>query len=85
MSIEFTEVELINPVQQAVQLTNENIEYFAESLNGQIDENGLMSFQISNHVHFCIAGDWLVLFDRGRDILKFSDKMYKRLFQNREV
>lgn len=84
MSTELTEVEFINPVQQAVQLTTENIEYFAENLNGSAEE-GVLKFQISNHVHYAVPGDWLVLFDRGRDILTFTDKMYKRLLQSRKV
>jgi hypothetical protein len=84
MSTELTEVEFINPVQQAVQLTTDNIEYFAENLNGSVEE-GVLKFQISNHVHLAIPGDWLVLFDKGRDILTFTDKMYKRLLHTREV
>jgi len=73
-------VVLKNKTQQAVQLTNDNIQEAAESLNGTVDE-GILNFQISNHPHVAIATDWLVLFDGGRDILTFTDKMYQRLFE----
>jgi hypothetical protein len=72
---------LKNPIQQTVRLTNENIQYYAEALNGTVEE-GILNFQISNHPHVAIAGDWLVLFDRGRDILVFTDKMYQRLYKS---
>jgi hypothetical protein len=65
----------------ALQLSNENIQEFAESLNGTVNE-GVLSFKISNHEHFAIVGDWVILFDRGRDILTFSDKMFQRLFKS---
>jgi len=79
---EFNNVSLKNPIQQTVQLTTENISYFAESLNGTVDEAGILWFQISNHKHSALPGDWLVLFDRGRDILVFTDKMFQRLYKS---
>lgn len=78
---EFNNVSLKNPIQQTVQLTTENIEYFAQSLNGSA-ENGVLEFKISNHTHYALPGDWLVLFDRGIDILVFTDKMFQRLYKS---
>lgn len=82
IEMDFNNASLKNPVQQVKQLTAENIQYFAESLNGTVDESGILEFQISNHVHHAIPGDWLVLFDRGRDILVFTDKMFQRLYKS---
>ena len=84
MNIEFKAGALKNPVQQIIQLDNENLEYFRESLNGTL-EDGVLRFQISNHPHYAIAGDWLVLFDGGRDILVFTNKMFQRLFKSVDV
>lgn len=78
---EFNNVSLKNPIQQTKQLTTDNIEYFAESLNGTL-ENGVLSFTISNHTLYAIPGDWLVLFDRGRDVIVFTDKMFQRLYKS---
>lgn len=79
--MEFNTVSLKNEIQQAVKLSNENIQEAAESLDGTLEE-GILTFQTSNHVHHAIAGDWLVLFDRGIDILVLTDKMFQRLFQS---
>jgi hypothetical protein len=79
--LDFNTVSLKNPIQMSRQLTTENIVYFAESLNGTA-ENGILTFSISNHTHHAIPGDWLVLFDRGRDILVFTDKMFQRLYMS---
>lgn len=78
---DFNTASLKNPIQQVKQLTVDNIAYFAESLNGTL-ENGILTFSISNHTHHAIPGDWLVLFDRGRDILVFTDKMFQRLYMS---
>jgi len=79
--LEFGNGSLKNPIQQVKRLTPENIEYFAESLNGTI-ENGILEFSISSHTHYAVAGDWLVLFDRGIDILVLTDKMFQRLYMS---
>ena len=81
MSLVFNTVSLKNDIQQTIKVSEDNIQELAESLNGTVEE-GVMSFQISNHKHFVLVGDWLVLFDRGRDILVFTDKMYQRLFKS---
>jgi len=78
---ELNTVSLKNPIQLTKQLTTENIQYFAESLNGTV-ENGILEFHISSHVHYAVPGDWLVLFDRGIDILVFTDKMFQRLYKS---
>lgn len=75
----FSEASLKEPIQQVVQLTDENLAEAAENLNGTL-EDGILSFQLSNHPHFAIAGDWLVLFSGGIDALVFTDKMYKRIY-----
>lgn len=77
---EFSNAALKNPIQQVKQLTIDNIQYFAESLNGTV-ENGVLEFKISNHTHYALPGDWLILFDRGIDILVFTDKMFQRLYK----
>lgn len=79
--MKFNTVELKNPIMMALKVTEENFQELTESLNGTI-KDGVMSFQISNHVHYVLIGDWVVLFERGRDILVFTDKMYQRLFKS---
>lgn len=81
MALVFNTVSLKNDIQQAIKVDEDNIDELAESLNGTI-ENGVVSFKISNHEHYFIVGDWIILFDRGRDILTFSDKMFQRLFKS---
>lgn len=78
---DFDTVSLKNPIQQTKQLTSDNIQYFADSLNGTLEE-GVLKFQISNHTLYALPGDWLVIFDRGQDILVFTDKMFQRLFKS---
>lgn len=79
--IEFKPVELKSPVQLALRITEDNIDELAESLNGSVNE-GILSFKISTHELFVIAGDWLVLFERGQDIVTYTDKMYQRLYKD---
>ena len=81
MSLVFNTVSLNNDIQQTLRISEDNILELAESLNGILVE-GVMSFQISNHKHYVMVGDWVVLFDRGRDVLIFTDKMYQRLFKS---
>lgn len=79
--MEFNTVKLKNETQLALKIDADNIEEVASSLNGTI-EDGVLKFQISNHVHYALIGDWVVLFDRGRDILIFTDKMFQRLYMS---
>lgn len=79
--MEFNTVKLKNETQLALRVNIENIEELASSLNGTI-EDGILKFQISNHIHYVLPGDWVVLFDRGRDILVFTDKMFQRLYMS---
>ncbi len=81
MALNFNTVGFKGTSITALQITEENIEEFAESLNGKVTE-GVLSFQISNHPHYAITGDWVVLFNRGIDILTFSNKMFQRLFKS---
>jgi hypothetical protein len=81
MSLIFNTVSFKNDTQQAIKVTEDNFQEISDSINGTIVD-GVMSFQISNHKHFVLVGDWLVLFDRGRDILVFTDKMFQRLFKS---
>lgn len=78
----FSEATLKEPVQQVVQLTDENLAEAAENLNGTL-EDGILKFQLSDHPHFAIAGDWLVLFSGGIDALVFTDKMYQRIYNTK--
>lgn len=82
MAIEFNTVEFKGTSIQAVKISDENISELAVSLNGKIDDGGMLSFTLSNHELFAYVGDWLILFDRGRDALTFSDKMFQRLFKS---
>lgn len=79
--MKFNPVELKTPVMMALRIDEENFEEVVTSLNGTITE-GVASFKISNHVHYFVVGDWIVLFDQGRDILTFTDKMFQRLFKS---
>lgn len=81
MALNWNTAEFKNPTLMVMKVTAENFEELTESLNGTIIE-GVMSFQISNHNHFVMVGDWIVLFDRGRDILVFTDKMFQRLIKS---
>lgn len=73
--MDFITVTPIYTVHQAVQLTEENLPKAAASLNGTL-ENGILSFTISNHTLYGMAGDWLVIF--GTDVHVYTDKYYKR-------
>lgn len=62
-------------IHRSVQLTTENIEQAAAELNGTV-ENGILTFEISNHTLHGLPGDWLVIF--GTDVHIYTDKYYKR-------
>ena len=71
----FDTVEPKYKTHRAVKLTNENIQQAAKELNGTLEE-GILTFQISNHVLRGIAGDWLVIF--GTDVQIYTDKYFQR-------
>lgn len=71
----FDTVEPRYKTHRAVRLTEENISEAAESLNGTL-ENGILTFEISNHTLRGLVGDWLVIF--GTDIHIFTDKYFQR-------
>jgi hypothetical protein len=73
--MEFSVVTPKHTVHRAAQLTPENLQEAAESLNGTV-EDGILTFQISNHVIHGLAGDWLVIF--GTDVHVYTDKYYQR-------
>jgi hypothetical protein len=77
--MEFNTVQPKHLIHQAVQLTEENIQEAADSLNGTL-ENGILSFQISNHTLYGMAGDWLVIF--GTDVHIFTDKYFQRNYES---
>lgn len=60
---------------RVVRLTEENIAEAAAELNGTL-EDGILTFQVSNHVLRGIVGDWLVVF--GTDVHIYTDKYYQR-------
>ena len=68
---------------RADQITAENIEDFAASINGTI-EDGILTFQIHNWTHRAIVGDWVVVYLPFGDIQTFSDAMFNRIFSRDE-
>lgn len=71
-------VEVIGHM-RADQLTADNIEDFAKSLNGRLEE-GILVFEVHNWTHRAIIGDWIVVFLPSGDLLTFTDKFFKRNF-----
>ncbi|QFG12248.1 Hypothetical Protein OBI_RACECAR_138 [Arthrobacter phage Racecar] len=80
--MDFITVTPRHTIHRAVQLTEENLPEAAESLNGKL-ENGILSFTISNHTLYGMAGDWLVIF--GTDVHIFTDKYYQRNYDPVEL
>jgi len=77
--MEFNTVTPKHTVHRAVQLTSENLQEAADSLNGKV-EDGILTFQISNHVIHGLAGDWLVIF--GTDVHVYTDKYFQRNYES---
>lgn len=73
-----SEIE-VKGILSADQITFENIDDFAASLNGVI-ENGILVFEIHDWKHRVIPGDWVVLFTSG-DLLTFTDAFFNRNFR----
>lgn len=65
---------------RADQVTTENIEDFAKSLNGTV-EGGMLSFEIHKWTHTVIPGDWIVVFMPSGDIQTYTDSMFSRIFE----
>lgn len=80
--MEFNTVTPKHTVHRAVRLTTENLQEAAESLNGTVDE-GILTFQISNHVIHGLAGDWLVIF--GTDVHIYTDKYFQRNYKSLDI
>jgi hypothetical protein len=78
--MEFNTVEHKFPIQRAVQLTVDNIEEAAESVNGSISDSGILEFQISNRTLHGLPGDWLVVF--GTDVHIYTDKYFQRNYNS---
>ena len=68
---------------RADQITAENIDDFAASINGTI-EDGILTFKIHNWTHRAIVGDWVVVYLPSGDIQTFSDAMFNRIFSRDE-
>lgn len=77
--MEFNTVTPKHQIHRAVRLTDENLQEAADSLNGTV-EDGTLTFQISNHTLYGLAGDWLVIF--GTDVHVFTDKYFQRNYQS---
>lgn len=77
--MKFDTVEPKYKTHRAVRLTEANLQEAADSLNGTL-EDGILTFQISNHVLRGIAGDWLVIF--GTDVHIFTDKYFQRNYNS---
>lgn len=71
----FDTAEVKFKTHRVVRLTDENIQEAANELNGTL-EDGILTFEISNHTLRGIAGDWLVVF--GTDVHIYTDKYYQR-------
>ena len=65
---------------QADQVTIDNMQDWAESLNGRI-EDGMLLFEIHNHPHIVLPGDWIVLFKPHGDVQVYTDKMFHRILE----
>ena len=65
---------------QADQVTLDNIQDFAESLNGTID-NGMLLFEIHKHPHIVLPGDWVVFFSPHGDVQVYTDSMFNRILE----
>ena len=78
--MEFNTVEHKFPIQQTTQITTENIEEIAESLNGSISDAGILEFKIHNHTLHGLPGDWLVIF--GTDAHVYTDKYFQRNYNS---
>lgn len=65
---------------RADQITAENIDSWAESLNGTVSE-GEISFQIHKWTHHAGIGDWVVLFLPRGDVQVYSDSMFHRILE----
>lgn len=81
--MEFNAVEHKYPIQRAVQLTSENLEEAAESVNGTISDAGILTFQISNRYLHGLPGDWLVVF--GTDVHIYTDKYFQRNYKSVDI
>lgn len=77
--MEFNTVAPKHTIHRAVRLTDENLQEAADSLNGTV-EDGTLTFQISNHTLYGLAGDWLVIF--GTDVHVYTDKYFQRNYQS---
>lgn len=63
---------------QTDQVTVENINDWAESLNGTVEE-GILTFMIDDYTHRAIPGDWIVVYRPSGDLLVFPNKFFNRL------
>lgn len=74
------ELKLVHPkgFMQTDQVTVENINDWAASLNGTVDE-GILTFKIDDYTHRAIPGDWIVIYRPSGDLLVFPPKFFNRL------
>lgn len=61
-------------------VTEENIEDWAASLNGTLEE-GKIFFKIHEWEHSASVGDWIVVFFPFGDLQVYSDAMFNRIFE----
>lgn len=69
---------------KAEQLTAENLQDFAKSVNGTI-EDGIVVFTINKWTHRALVGDWVVVYMPSGDIQVFTDAMFNRIFERQET
>lgn len=80
--MEFNAVTPKHKIHRTVRLTPENLQEAADSLNGTL-EDGILTFQISNHTIHGLAGDWLVIF--GTDVHIYTDKYFQRNYDSVDI
>lgn len=82
MALNFNTVDFKGTSIQALKIANDNISELAVSLNGKIDEGGMLTFTLGDRNLYGFEGDWIILFDRGIDALIFSEDNFQRLFKS---
>lgn len=65
---------------QADQLTVDNIQDWADSLGGTIEE-GILVFKIDDYTHRAIPDDWIVVFRPSGDLLVIPNKFFNRIYE----
>ena len=65
---------------EATQVTKENMEELAKSLNGTI-EGGVLTFNVNKRTLRAITGDWIAGFKPFGDVQVYTDAMFNRILE----